>query len=384
MLDGENQIDDVIDGGLTDDADGGSVSHDESRDDRGRDGKPERLSVRDQIEKAWKEHGGELPESRREPRKRPTRSELQPRKDKNSDRDATLQGAPVKPDPTSDGGAAPAATSPPGGWSTDAKADWSKLPPHVQAAITKRETDMSAGAKQLQERYGGIHRLVTGQLAAPAQKYGLTPDRILENAVSWFNEIERNPLDGLRKLAQLYRINGATASAASPSGQPNANPGQASSGQISDPRIDTLIRVVTDMQNSQYTDAKQAELKAWSANKPHFESVRQVMAQIIAGAERLQDTSILDATGAAVDLDKVYERATWQVPEVRAAVLKEQATARRNAQTAQATQAGRAGVSVKPGTPGSGQRGDGGTKPLPKGSPVRDHIKAAMAELRST
>jgi hypothetical protein len=344
--------------------------------------KPERLSVRDALEKSWKEAGGELPENR----KSDSRKQSVEKSDSNR-RDATAKGAPgkterVTAESVEKPAAAPQPSSAPNGWSAEAKAEWSRLPPHVQAAVTKRETEMSAGARQLQERYGGIHKIVSTQLTAPAQKYGLTPDRILENALSWFQVIEQNPAQGLAALARTYNIDASKLGTAAPAPANGASNGSPQQQQYQDPRVDQIARTVMEMQQRGQQDATQAELRQWSANKPHFDKVRLAMAQIVSGAAQLQDTSILTADGASVDLDKVYEKAIWMDPEIRSAVIKEQQEAARAARQQQADQARKAGSSVRPGTPGSGSARNGEVKPK-KGESVRDTIKRAMAELRS-
>lgn len=364
------------------------IDNQHEAEDLGHEGaeQPERLSVRDALEKSWKEHGGELPESRQPKEDRRER----PAKDKQPVAAADT-GAPGKAAKAADrvpstegrqGTEAPQASAAavPSGWSKEAKAEWDKLPPAVQAAVTKREADMTAGAKQLQDRYGGIHRVVTTQLTAPSRKYGLTPDKILENAVGWFNAIEQNPAEGLKALARVYKIDASNIGAAAPAPAANGSNGQ--SQPVSDPRIDQLLRTVSDMQNSRTQEVEQAKLDAWSANKPHFAKVRQLMAQVVAGAAQLQDQSILDA-GGNVDMDKVYERAIYLDPEVRAQVLKEQAEERRKANAAQVNNARRAGSSVKPGTPGGGSVRSGDAKKAPKGMTVRQSIEHAMSELRS-
>lgn len=352
------------------------------------DEQPERLSVRDSINKAWKEHGGELPESRqpKDDRDKPGHDK-QPvaAADKGAPGRKGADKAPASVPVTTDRQGTEASPAPagsaPSGWTKEAQAEWGKLPPAVQAAITKREIDMSAGAKQLQERYGGIHKTVQ-TLAPTFQKLGVTPDRGLENMVSWFQTIEQNPLEGIKALAQTYKIDASKLGAALPAPAPNGSSNGQTQPSLADPRYDQLARTVAEMQHRGHQEAQNAELTAWSATKPHYQAVRQTMAQIVAGAAQMQDTSILSADGAKVDLDKVYDKAVWMVPEVRAAVLKENQEAARKARQAQVDNAKRAGSSVRPGTPGSGSSRNGEVKPK-KGESVRDSIKRAFSELRS-
>ena len=359
---------------------------------------PERLSVRESLNKAWKEHGGELPESRRS------------KDDEIQTRDATGKGAPDGRTAGKTGGAeqipaaearqgtestpSTAASEPPKGWAKEAQAEWGKLPPAVQAAVTKREADMTAGAKQLQDRYGTIHQAVTR--AAPLfQKYGRTPDQGMDNVLKWFEAIERNPAQFIPELAKSYNLDVSKLGAAT---QPAAGATPDQTTQLpADPRIDQLMQKIGSFETAEQERQRQAiedGMRRWAASKPHFEAVRQMMSQVVAGAGQMHDTSILDAAGRP-DLDKVYDRAIYMVPEVRAAIEQEKAAAAkaardkqladaRAARDKQAAGARRAGASVRSGAPGDGSRVNGAAVPPKKGLSVRESINAAMAEVRGS
>lgn len=356
------------------------------------DAEPERgASVGDHIRAAFKKHSGEGPES---PEKPPARREDRGAKDRDRSGKFTKEAKPdtapratgKEPEPKPmEPAAPPTADAAPKSWTKEAQAKWQALDPQIRAEISKRENDMAAGAAQLKQRYGGIHEQYQ-KLAPLFQKYGRTSDQGLEQIGLWFEAIERNPQVAIAELAKSYGVNlgqPGPAPTSPPGATPNTTPSQAQSS--SDPRIEQLLRTVGQIQSAEQVrqqSATQEAMRAWAANKPHFEAVRATMAQIIAGAEKMQDSSILDESGVRIDLDKVYERAIWQIPDVRAALLKEQAEARKAERQAAAEKARRAGSSVRPGAPGSAGPANGATAPK-KGATVRDSIRAAIEELRS-
>jgi len=272
----------------------------------------------------------------------------------------------------------------PKSWTKDAQAQWNSLPQWARDQIAKRENDMAAGAAQLRQRYGAIHE--TTQRAEPMfQRHGLDANQGIDRIVQWFEAIERNPQVGIAELAKAYRVN-LNATGPTPTAQPGAtptpNPTQA---QPSDPRIDQILQRLGQYDRAEQTRQQSAtneSLKAWSANKPHFEAVRNVMGLIVAGAAQRKDDTLLKPDGQW-DLDRIYDMATGAVPDVRAAMEREAAEARAADRKAKAEEARRRASSVRPGAPGSaGPAGHNSGKP-PKGASVRDSIKSAIEELRS-
>jgi hypothetical protein len=264
----------------------------------------------------------------------------------------------------------------PKGWTKEAKDAWGTLPPHVQAAVSKRETDIAEGIKKIQERYGPVHAAVTSA-ADMMQKYQQTPASFVERVVEWAKAIDRNPAGAITELAKQYKIdltklgsptqaNMAATTQQNGTAQPAAH----------DPRIDGLLSKVQSFEAAEQARQQSATtevLKSWAKDKPHFEKVRPAMSQIVAGAMQMQDSSILDANGR-IDLDKVYDQAVFMVPEVREEILKEQRKAQQDATREAAKKAKRAGVSAKPSAPPS--------RSEVKQS-LRDTVRAAMEEVRN-
>jgi len=289
--------------------------------------------------------------------------------------EAKPAGIPVTPTATGDA---------PKSWTKEAQAQWAGLPQWARDQISKRENDMAAGAAQLKQRYGAISELT--QRALPMfQKYGRDANQGMEQIVSWFEAIERNPQIAIAELAKSYNVN-LNATGPTPTAQPGASPTQnPTQAQPSDPRIDQILRRLGQYESAEQTRQQSAtneSLKAWAANKPHFEAVRNVMGLIVAGAAQRKDDTLLKPDGQW-DLDKIYDMATGAVPEVRATMEREAAEARAADRKAKAEEARRRAASVRPGAPGNaGPAGHNSHRP-PKGASVRDSIKSAIEELRS-
>lgn len=362
---------------------------------------PESRSVRDSVEKAWEEHGGELTEDRKDARerRREERDERQERRNKDKSRSSVPEReGPAKQrgiaadrsgsvSPKADQAQAPTQASneaPSIWWKNEGKALWDRLDPQAKSLLTQRENLITQGARQIQERYGGIHRL-TQHLTPRFQRYGLTPDRGFANMASWFEAIENNPALGIRELAKLYNVDVRQLGAATPAPAPGASNGQPPPARPqSDPRIDHLFRWAQNLEQTRSTEVQQAKLTAWSPQKPHFAAVRSLMGDMLEHAVQAQDPRYLNDAGTDIDLDKLYEAAIRVHPEIGLKVIEEQAEARRRDQQARVAQARRAGGSLRPGTPGSAPlKGEQGKK-LPKGSSVRAHLQQAWDELRSS
>ena len=133
----------------------------------------------------------------------------------------------------------------------------------------------------------------------------------------------------------------------------------------------------------EWFEAKTQEiLHNWSQGKPHFESVRGLMAQLIqSGAVPLKNGN--------VDLDGAYDMALYANPEVRNQVLaaqqaesakqaKVKADAERKVQQDQANKARRVAVGVSSSSPGAAPGTIAG-RPVGKG---RKSVRESILEAR--
>ncbi len=294
-------------------------------------------------------------------------------------------------------------TAAPEAFSKEAKAEWAKTPAAVQAAILKRETDTAKGVEELKGKYKELDSSLAPHMSAIRQ-HGHTPAQAVSQLFGWFQALAANPDVAFPALAKSFSYDLAKIApqpaATTAAVDPNAQPGQQPAGVIPP----ELQKYITDLQAEvgnlkntfaqeltglkgtfqQQSEAKTNEILAnWSKDKPHFESVRGLMAQLIqSGAVPLKD--------GQVDLDGAYDMALYANPEIRAKVLAEQQAAaakERKAkvdaaaakQAAEVEKARKAGVSLGGGAPGEPGAAPGGKKG--KGKSVRESIMEAREQL---
>lgn len=309
------------------------------------------------------------------------------------------------------------ATPAPADLPPEAKAEWDKTPPAVQAAFIKRGQDMQAGVDQLKQRYNLIDQAIAPHNDALRQM-NATPADAVNRMFLWFKALAGSPAQSFPALAKSMGIDwtklvGPAAPAAGTAPAPVA--GAEGTGtappvtEIPAPvkeyignlehQLQQLSGVVNqiggqfgNMQQSFQTqsEAKTREnLSIWAKDKTHFEEVRQDMAKLI-------ETQVVPLKeNGEVDLDTAYERAIYFNPEVRKKVLAEQQQAdlaarqqtQNAATTAQQTQVGKARkaavslpTSSSPGA-AQGNRTVAAKKPGQKTS-VRDDLRLAIQQLR--
>lgn len=97
------------------------------------------------------------------------------------------------------------ALAPPSSWSVPAKAAWEQLPPAVQEAIAKRETEVSSGFAQYAELKG------VQQYAEMAKASGTTLKAALDAYVGIDQTLQRDPVAGMMQIAQNIGLDNARA-----------------------------------------------------------------------------------------------------------------------------------------------------------------------------
>lgn len=302
------------------------------------------------------------------------------------------------------GAAAAGATRPPQAWSREAQAEWERLPPAVQAAVAKRETDTARGVEELRSRYNEIDRALEPHMDA-IRTHRKTPAEAVAQMFGWFQALAARPDEAFPALLKAFNYDPAKLT---PSQQQGAQPGAQQQGTTQGAQPGTqqlppeLRQLVEQMvaplnQKVQMFDSMfvaQNEQKtmevigSWASDKPHFEAVRRLMGQLIqSGAVPPKD--------GRVDLDTAYEMACNATKSVREAMATEaaakaeqerQAANQTAAQAAVATQqqqtrsARQAAVTLRPGAPGSAPPAGQKQQPKQRRS-VRESINDALEEL---
>lgn len=301
--------------------------------------------------------------------------------------------------------AAAPTTQPPDGWAADAKAEWAKVPAQVQAAVIKREADVTKGVQELRQRYNDIDQALAPRMDI-IRSHGHTPAQAVNQLFSWFEALSAQPAVAFPALAQSFRFDlksliegGAEPAkpadgAAAAGGQPEGEVPAAVQHYIKtlEGKLGTMEQNITQrfgaLENTfaQQSQAKTEEILAhWAQGKPHFEEVRSLMAHLIG-------SGAVPPTGSGqADLDKAYDMALYAMPEVRAQVLaaqqqaadkarKDKETAERTAQQAQADKARKANVSLTSAAPGGSVNAAPG-RPKVKGKSVKESLMDSIGEL---
>jgi len=272
--------------------------------------------------------------------------------------------------------AAQTATSvPPAGWTAAEKAEWSKLSPVAQAAVSRREAEIANGGRQWSEEKRR-YEAVLSPVAEAARRNGLSTEQGLQSLLNAQSFLERDPTAAIKWLAQSHGVNLATLAGQAPDDVPSAQA----------PDIEAIVRqavqrsvapiVAPIQQRWQQEEQRQQEMTtqmvvdfAASQGHEHFGSVEQDIMDLIPPLKERNPTWSPQQV-----LEEAYTRATFANPTTRQTILAAQETAaeakRREEAAQRATKARGAAVSVT-GSP----QGSAGQEPA--GS-LRDEIMRAM------
>lgn len=398
---GEADIQDTGDTGGDVDAGGSDASAEP-------EGEPERLTVREQIKKSIAETSE--PPAEKPKREKGTGRFKSTKPDDGTQPPADPNAAPAPAPAAADDIPAPASLGP------EAKAAWANAPKEIKEAFIKREADMQKGVDELKGRYAQIDAALQPHTDALRQM-NATPGEAVDRMFLWFKALSGQPTASFPALAQSMGIDWSKLVEATVQSQQLA-PGQQQQQQAqpegeAPPEIPEHLKSyfnqlqqqivgltqqfnqvggrfqTMEEQVQQQNAARTAEnLSIWSKDKPHFEAVREDMANLLG-----KGVIPLKPDGQ-VDLDKAYETAIYFNPTVRALVLAEQqqanqqvqqetAAAATTAQQVQVEKARRAAVSIPSRQPpGAGNVGAAVKKKPGQRTSVRDSLKQAMAELR--
>ena len=291
---------------------------------------PEKLSLRDELSKNFKEAAREPAELRAKPEKTPEKIAKDVKASDDRPRDPSgkflpkettekpveaVKSAPVETATKTDVSPAPVSAPPglPPGWSPETKAFVNALPPDhpLRKDVEKREKEVSDGFKKYSDdakKYTEIEQ-VLAPVRQTYQMAGVQSDaEAIRRLFMWENAVRSNPVQAIQQLARQYGVDPASfaQSTGSNQTQPDANP-QLQLQQAIQPYIAPL------QQSFQRLEAEraQSEIAQFSKDKPYFDKVKVTMGQLM-------------AQGAAPDMDKAYQMATWNDPEIRAELIQKE------------------------------------------------------------
>ena len=234
---------------------------------------------------------------------------------------------------------APPAIDAPVSWSAENKAKWGTLPPDIQAYIAQRDKESHEAisrAGQEIKAYEPI-RGVIEQYADVFQRNGLQPHDAFGRMMAVEQMLAQNPRAAIEQIAKAYGVD------LQGTGEQSAN---------ADPRVAELEARLAkaeshlSAQERNRLNAEQSalarEIADFAKDKPHFESVRRIMAGLMQAEPQM---SLQDA----------YDRAVYAEPTIRQSVLAEEQTKaaeKRKAEEAQRVKDAKkaAGVNVKSST----------------------------------
>jgi hypothetical protein len=289
---------------------------------------------------------------------------------------AEPKAAPAEPaEPTATADKAPQS------WKVPVRAHWEKIPPEARAEIMRRERDVT---KALSE--SGQARQLASQLSEAARPFEARMRTLGVSAVQFAGQLFQadyllstapptQRAQFVAKLVKDYEVDIRELDAAL-AGQPGANPVQAEVDRLLAERLAPFQTFVQQQQaqaeqqrqvsrQEAQTTIEQMELD--STNFPHFDQVREDMADII---------EISSRRGVYIEPKQAYSKAVLMNPELasQAAAQYQADTQRQQAQasTARAQKALGASASVS-GTP-SGVPGNSGST-----GTLRETIEAAFS-----
>jgi hypothetical protein len=226
-------------------------------------------------------------------------------------------------------------------WSAEQKAKWAALPPDTREYIAQRDKESHEAISRAGQQIKAFEpiRNVIEQYGATFQKNGLQPHEGIARMMAVNEMLERDAPTAIREIAKAYGVN------LSGTSEQDATPGDQRIAEL-EAKIAKMDSHLTAQQRQQLAAENNALAReiADFANdpknpRPHFESVRKVMAGLM-------------QSGAAETMQEAYDRAVYADPTIRQSILADQQKAteeKRKADEAERVKAAKkaAGVNVK-------------------------------------
>lgn len=238
-------------------------------------------------------------------------------------------------------------------WSADAKAAWSTLPPAVQQAVLKRESEMDAGGRQWSEQRQAYERVLS-PVAELSRQNGLTTEDGIQRLLSVEQRLQTDGPNMIRELANAYGVD--LAALANGTQQPQVQ----RAPQFDPNQIPILVNqtLQEELARRDQQTALQTQISAF-ASQPgheHFDTVKVKMGRLL-------------ETGEATSLQDAYEQAVWANPSTRSAM---QAATQQAPSAEKNAKARKAAVSIN-GSP----RGQAPVNRVNGSGSIEDDVRAA-------
>lgn len=333
-----------------------------------------KLSVRETLKHALKEHNESEQEKVQEDKTKEDETKIKTKDEKESEYDV------------------------PSSWSKK-KEVWNKLDNEAKAFISQREKEISDGFAKYgddNKRFKDLDNVIAPRRES-IQRSGFQEHQVIDKLFQWMESLSGPyKIDAFKALGQNFGIDLSQINPATSSMQDNTR-GNQNTNSESDADLPPAIKqyfenVNSELQNIsnklQTKDQQEASnfVSAWAADKPHYDNVRTIMHSLLA-------SGTIPLKNGQLDLDTAYGMATRAHPEVSASIVKENEDKRKEAEQKKAEEIERkkqeklaasrkASASLKVRAPMGGVSNSlNGNKPNPVKLSVRDSIKSAMKEV---
>lgn len=270
--------------------------------------------------------------------------------------------------------AQPAVVAPPAGWTAAEKAEWSKLSPVAQAAVSRREAEIANGGKQWSEEKRRYEAMIA-PVAESARARGMdaaTGIQVLARAQA---ALDTDPVNAIRHIAKSYGVDLATLAGTQAADGSREAPQQPDISALVRQAVQPLLAPIQQRYAAEEQARQQStvDLVTTFATSPGHEHFEAVSGHIMALLPIIQQAS--PGISHEKALQDAYDQATYANPTTRAAIKAAQdadAEAKRvDAAKLRTTAARRAGSSVTGSPNGAAMTG-------PKDT-LRAELEAAFA-----
>jgi hypothetical protein len=187
-------------------------------------------------------------------------------------------------------------------WSAEQKAKWASLPPDTREYIAQRDKESHEAISRAGQQIKAFEPIgkVIEQFAHVFQQNGLQPHDGIARMMAVNEMLETDAPSAIRELARVYKVNLGNEPAS------EANPENARIAEL-EAKLNKVTSHLTAQQRQQLDAENRTlarEIADFAKDKPHFESVRKVMAGLM-------------SSGAAETMQDAYEKAIYADPTIR-------------------------------------------------------------------
>ena len=267
---------------------------------------------------------------------------------------AAPEGAPTAPE------ASQARFQPPPGWSSQARAEFGKLPPHVQEAVARREDEVNRGFAVLQN-YKGLETFNDR-----VRQANTTHAQVMDRAFKWEEAVVRDPIGSALHLLSLRGITPQMLQTALSNPQALNQLRQSTTRAAPQPQQPQMSQTDIQRMVAETVQRTQAEREIGNQISTFFSDPKYPHAAALE-----DDMALLIENNRAADLQSAYQMAIRLHPELSTGPSAVQS----NANAASAQRAAKATV----GAPSGGR-----TPTAASGTPktVADAVRMAVARQR--